>query len=592
MGSRPPSRAAEPETTATRVSPSRRPPSTRHSWAAGHCWPRFASTLASSRVVTLVGPGGVGKTRVALRLAEMERRSYREGCWVVRLAEVPEPELLRPAVAEALGLQAADRPWDVETLADYIAHRTALLVLDNCEHLVSAVGDLVKGLRATCPNVRFLLTSRRPLRLSGEDVIVVPPLSVPDEVTVAAPEAIAHYEAVNLFVDRATSARADFRVTPDNAAAVAGLCRDLEGMPLAIELAAARVRAMSPEEIRDSLAERLRVLNLGYRDSDERHQSLRACVEWSYQLCSEIEQKFWARSSVFTGGYDLKAAAAVCVADDLPAGEILDLVSGLVDQSIVIAEDAGTGQHAVPDAHRHPAVRPGAGREGRRAPRNAGAARNLVRGAGLPVRHRGRRAAPAGLASAAPPGGRESAGRPRLLRRVSRGCRGRPGHGEEARPVLVRLRAARRGPPLAGARPRHGSGDAAGASPRDGRGRPLRGAPARPEPGPGNWSTRGPSVATTVEDTQALGLLLVPAAMLAVWDGTPTAAADQADSAVALLRAASNLPGELMALFVAGVCHGFAGNSVEAAARHRAVHRPRGRGRRAPHEGAGGGRAG
>ena len=183
-------------------------------------------------------------------------RSYRDGCWVVPLAEVAEPELLSAAVAEALGLQAADRPWDVETLADYIADRTALLVLDNCEHLVAAVGDLVKGLRATCPNLRFLLTSRRPLGLSGEDVIVVPPLSVPDEATVATPEAIAHYEAVNLFVDRATSARADFRVTPDNAPAVAGLCRDLDGMPLAIELAAARIRVMSPEEIRDSLAER------------------------------------------------------------------------------------------------------------------------------------------------------------------------------------------------------------------------------------------------------------------------------------------------------------------------------------------------
>ncbi len=193
--------------------------------------------LGSSRIVALVGPGGVGKTRVAVGFAEVERRSYRDGCWVVWLAEVAEPALLSPAVAEALGLQAADRPWDVETLADYLADRAALLVLDNCEHLVPAIGDLVHELRATCPNLRFLLTSRRPLGLSGEDVVVVPPLSVPDDGSAAAPEAIAHYEAVNLFVDRATSARADFRVTPDNAAAVAGLCRDLDGMPLAIELA-------------------------------------------------------------------------------------------------------------------------------------------------------------------------------------------------------------------------------------------------------------------------------------------------------------------------------------------------------------------
>ena len=171
----------------------------------------------------------------------------------------------------------------------------------------------------------------------------MPPLSLPDEATVATPETITHHEAVNLFVDRATSARSDFRLTPANAPAVAGLCRDLDGIPLAIELAAARVRAMSPQEIRDSLAERVEVLNLGYRDADERHQSLRACVEWSYQLCSELEQRFWARSSVFIGGYDLEAAAAVCGADDLPAGEILDLVSALVDQSVLLAEETATG---------------------------------------------------------------------------------------------------------------------------------------------------------------------------------------------------------------------------------------------------------
>ena len=302
------------------------------------------------------------------------------------LAELAEPELLGPAVAEAIGLHGGDRPWQVETLADHIAERTALLVLDNCEHLVSPVGDLVEGLRATCPNLRFLLTSRRLLGLSGEDVIIVPPLSLPDEATVATPETITHHEAINLFVDRATSARSDFRLTPANAPAVVGLCRDLDGVPLAIELAAARVRALSPQEIRDSLAERVEVLNLGYRDADERHQSLRACVDWSFQLCSELEQRFWARSSVFNGGYDLAAAAAVCGADDLPAGEVLDLVSALVDQSILLADEAATRPHAISHARRDQAVRARAGGEGRRAARHAGAARNLVRGAGVPLR--------------------------------------------------------------------------------------------------------------------------------------------------------------------------------------------------------------
>ena len=146
--------------------------------------------LASSRVVTLVGPGGVGKSRAAVRIAEVEQRGFRDGCWVVPLAEVGSPELLVVTVAEALGLQGNDLPWRLDMLADHIAHRTALMVLDNCEHLLSAVGDLVDGLRAACPNLRFLLTSRRPLRLSGEEVVVVPPLELPEHAGGADPEAI------------------------------------------------------------------------------------------------------------------------------------------------------------------------------------------------------------------------------------------------------------------------------------------------------------------------------------------------------------------------------------------------------------------
>ena len=519
-------------------------------------------------MVTLVGPGGVGKTRLALRITELEGRSYRDGCWVAPLAGLAEPELLGPAVAEALGLHGGDRPWQLETLADHLAERTALLVLDNCEHLVSPVGDLVEGLRAACPNLRFLLTSRRPLGLSGEDVIVVPPLSIPDDATVATPETITHHEAVNLFMDRATSARSDFRLTPANAAAVVGLCRDLDGLPLAIELAAARVRALSPQEIRDSLAERVEVLNLGYRDADERHRSLRACVDWSYQLCSELEQRFWARSAVFTGGYDLAAAAAVCGADDLPAGEILDLVSALVDQSILLADEASNGhtryrmlgeirQFGLEQAEKAGELHG-----------HAGAPRHLVRGACVPFRGGCLRAAPAGLAARAPAGAREPAGGPRVLRGYGRGCGIRPDHGTRTRPVLVRLRVARRGPPLAGGGPRPGAGtpsQRATALAVAARFAVLQSDRVRAR----QLLEEGTEIAAAVEDTRALGLLLVPTAMLAVWDGTPAAAADQADSAVALLRAASDLSGELMALFVAGVCQGFAGNSAEAADRHR-----------------------
>ena len=160
-------------------------------------------------------------------------------------------------------------------------------MLDNCEHLVAAVSDLVVGLRATCPNLRFLLTSRRPLRLSGEDVIVVPPLSLPDQATVATPESITHYEAVNLFLDRATSARSDFELTPDNAPAVAELCRDLEGVPAGHRAGRGQDQGAVARGDRGTASPNAStVLNLGYRDAEDRHQSLRACVEWSYDLCT------------------------------------------------------------------------------------------------------------------------------------------------------------------------------------------------------------------------------------------------------------------------------------------------------------------
>ena len=524
--------------------------------------------LASSRVVTLVGPGGVGKTRLALRVTELDGRSYRGGCWVAPLAELAEPALLGAAVAEAIGLHGGDRPWRLETLADHIAERTALLVLDNCEHLVSVVGDLVEGLRATCPHLRFLLTSRRPLGLSGEDVIVVPPLSLPNEATVATPETITHHEAINLFVDRATSARSDFRLTPANAPAVVGLCRDLDGLPLAIELAAARVRALSPQEIRDSLAERVEVLNLGYRDADERHQSLRACVEWSYQLCSLLEQRFWARSSVFNGGYDLAAAAAVCAADDLPAAETLDLVSALVDQSILLAEGGANGhtryrmlgeirQYGLERAEKSGELH---GMQERHATWCAELASRFDDDACGPRQrdwllllrpeHANLRAALEYYAATA-----ETAASGLTMARRLDLYWSASGLLDEARHWLE--------VGLAGAPVRR----------RSERSRwpwlPASRSSRRTDSLPASCSTRGPSSPPPTRTTRALGWLLVPTAMLAVWDGNLTAGADQADSAVALLRAASDLAGELLALFVAGVCHGFAGNSAEAADRHR-----------------------
>jgi len=523
--------------------------------------------LRSSRVVTLMGHGGVGKTRVALRVAEESRGTFRDGCWVAPLEDLATPELVGPAVAEALDLHGADRPWQVEALADHIAHRDALLVLDNCEHLLSAVSDLVEGLRAACPHVRFLLTSRRPLRLSGEDVFVVPPLDLPDGVPGATPEVISHYEAVRLFVDRATSARSDFELTPDNAPAIAGLCRDLHGVPLAIELAAARVRALSPQEISESLTARLDVLTMGFRDAGARHQSLRACVDWSFHLCCDIEQRLWARSSVFIGGRDLGSVAAVCAADDLPADEILDVMSALVDQSVVVAEEADAGHtryRMLTDIRQFGLER--AEKDGELhglQERHASWCADLVSrfddaAAGPHQRDRLRRLRldQANLRAAIEYVARTADGAATGLDMVTKLDLYWSASGmlDEGRHSLELALASGAG------KPQQRSLALAVAA----RFAVLQNDRLRAR----ELVDEGNEIAAAVDDTRALGMLLVPAAMLSVWNGTPDVAADQADRAVALLRPEGHLSGELLALFVAGVCHGFAGNSVEATARH------------------------
>ena len=524
--------------------------------------------LASSRVVTLVGPGGVGKTRIAGRVVEEARATYRDGCWVVSLADLVDPDLLSAAVAEALGLQVTDRPWRVDTLADHLAERTALLVLDNCEHLVAAVVELVVGLRARCSKLTFLLTSRRPLRLAGESVIVVPPLSHPDQATVATPESIAHYEAVRLFLDRATSARSDFTLTSDNAPAIAELCRELEGVPLAIELAAARTRVLSAQEIRDRLAERLAVLNLGYRDAEARHQTLRACVEWSYDLCTPMEQRFWARSSVFAGGYDLEGVAAVCGADDLSAEGVLDLVSELVDQSVVLAEVTATGQtryrmltdirdFGLERAEKDGELQGLQQRHSRwydelvaRFDRDACGPHQIVWLHRLRLEQANLRTAIAHHARALD----EAAAAVSMARQLDLYWSA-SGLLDEARHWLEIGLASGTGTPQERSLAIAVAARFAVLQHDRRRAREL--------------IEEGMAVATSADDPRTLGLLLVPTAMLSVWEGTPTVAAEQADRAVALLTAESPRPGELLAWFVAGVCHGFAGHPVEAADRHR-----------------------
>jgi len=311
--------------------------------------------IADSRLVTLTGVGGAGKTRLSLRVAASLRRAFHDGAWFVDLAELRDPDMLTRefqdvdvlaylvAVTLGLGKQASGPP--LRLLTTQLADRQTLLILDNCEHLLSAVTVLANTLLTNCPGLRILATSREPLAVDGESVFPVPPLATPDPRQQSSAAALVLYEAVALFVARAQMVRSEFRLTDDNRVAVVEICHQLDGLPLAIELAAARIRALAPEQILGRLAHRFALLNRGSRDAPRRQQTLRACVDWSHELCSKPERVLWARLSVFAGGFDLDAVVGVCADDVLPGYDMLELVATLVDKSILV-RDGGQGEHA------------------------------------------------------------------------------------------------------------------------------------------------------------------------------------------------------------------------------------------------------
>lgn len=292
--------------------------------------------------MTLTGAGGIGKSRVALRVMEDERTTYRDGHWAVDLSLVTDPDLLAPTVAEAVGLRADVAVPDAD-LVDFLANRKCLLVLDGCEQALEAIAELVLRLREECPELRILATSRQRLGISGEAVVLVEPMTVPDPSEPVTADTLAQFEAVALFVDRASLASAAFRLTDDNAQAVAELCAALEGVPLAVELAAARIGTLSPGGMLRQLTNRYGLLDQGYRDAPERLQSLRACVDWSFDACTLSQQELWCRMSVFTGGCDLADAVAVCADDGQGADEILAIVGSLVEKSVVGVTHAPDG---------------------------------------------------------------------------------------------------------------------------------------------------------------------------------------------------------------------------------------------------------
>ncbi|WP_415949667.1 ATP-binding protein [Streptomyces sp. KLOTTS4A1] len=298
--------------------------------------------LESERLVTLTGPGGVGKTRLALATASSAARSFADGSCFVGLAELRDAALLVNIVAGRLGLTARQGEPLEQTVLGHLGRRHILLVLDNCEHLIDACADFAAEVLAACPGTTVLATSRQSLRVAGERVVRTPALAVPDSESALTVARAGRYDGVRLFVDRATAVEPSFALTRDNCAAVAEVCRHLDGLPLAIELASARMRSLSPKQLVELLAGGVTdLLATGPRSGPPRQRTLRSTMEWSHGLCSPAEQALWRRASVFAGSFPLDAAARVCAGEDLPPESVLDAVDGLIDKSVLLREEQG-----------------------------------------------------------------------------------------------------------------------------------------------------------------------------------------------------------------------------------------------------------
>jgi predicted ATPase/DNA-binding CsgD family transcriptional regulator/Tfp pilus assembly protein PilF len=294
----------------------------------------LALLLGEVRALTLCGPGGIGKTRLALRLACELVPGFPGGAWLVELGDTDDPALVPLRVAAALGIrQEPGRPL-TETIADALRPRPMVLILDTCEHVLDACATLVQQLLASCPSLRLIATSREPLRVRGETAWRVPPLALPAQFGELSDQDMAEHEAIRLFAERAAAVRPGFRLGAENTGAVVRLCRTLDGIPLAIELAAARVRALSVEQIADRLTDRFQLLASGDRTAPPRQQTLRATVDWSYELLTGPEQVLLRRLSVFSG-WNLEMAERICAGDEISAPMVLGLLAALIDKSLV-----------------------------------------------------------------------------------------------------------------------------------------------------------------------------------------------------------------------------------------------------------------
>jgi non-specific serine/threonine protein kinase len=313
--------------------------------------------LGTTRLLTFIGAGGCGKTRLATQVAGDLLESYSDGIWLVELAALAEPGLVPQTVANVLGLKEQQGRSQTQTISEYLASRHLLLVLDNAEHLLAACAQLTDVVLRQCAQVVILVTSRERLGIAGELTYRVPSLSVPDPNRDATPQELSAYESARLFIERARLQRPHFAVTAQNAAALASVCARLDGIPLAIELAAPRVRSMSIEEVNRRLDQRFGLLTGGSRTALPRHRTLRAMIDWSYDLLSDAEQALLCRLSVFSGGWTLDAAEQVCVGEGVDNVQVVDLLTSLADKNLVVADEQdGATRYGLLETVRHYAM--------------------------------------------------------------------------------------------------------------------------------------------------------------------------------------------------------------------------------------------
>ena len=300
---------------------------------------QISENLGTASLITLTGSGGSGKTRLALQAGAEMIDNFADGVWFIELAQLNDGDLLAQVIGRTFGLDENSGNKPDEALIEFLKKKEALLIIDNCEHIIDASANLTEKLLVNCPRLKITATSREALKISGEKIIRVDSLTTPDPDELATTESISQFEAVRLFIDRALAVNSDFQVNNENAPALAEICCRLDGIPLAIELAAARIKVLPLEKINDRLSDRFKLLTGGKRTVLPRQQTLRAMIDWSYDLLNDNEKLLFRRLAVFKGGWTLEAAEEICSDESLDSYEVIDLLTGLLDKSLITSKE-------------------------------------------------------------------------------------------------------------------------------------------------------------------------------------------------------------------------------------------------------------